>query len=125
MKRIVQASSSIIGFGFLVLLGACTPKFQGTYSDPSKEEIVDDRWNETDARKSAETLVSSVLSRAWLSNHQSKFGKKPVVVVDDMQNRTDEHIDTRALTDAIQDELINSGRVRFVTKQEGSRFLTK
>lgn len=123
MKLNYIASRSFISLGFICLATACTPKFQGTYSDPTQEEIVDDRWNETDARKSAETLVGSVLGRAWLSNHQSKFGQKPVVVVDDMQNRTDEHIDTRALTDAIQDELINSGRVRFVTKQRRQQIL--
>ncbi|MFW7381655.1 MAG: penicillin-binding protein activator LpoB [Oligoflexus sp.] len=101
----------------------CAPSFEGTYSDPAKAEIVDDRWNETDARKTAEALVNSVLNRPWLTDHQAKFKQRPVVVVDDVQNRTDEHIDTKALTDAIQDELINSGKVRFVSKERRQQIL--
>lgn len=120
-RKLSQSIGVTLVFGSTLV--ACAPSFQGTYSDPAKAEIVDDRWSETDARKTAEALVESVLNRAWLSEHQAKFQQRPVVVVDDVQNRTDEHIDTRALTDAIQDELINSGRVRFVSKERRQAIL--
>lgn len=124
---IFHKSKRYLGIGLLIglpmTLTACAPSFEGTYSDPAKAEIVDDRWSETDARKTAEALVTSVLNRAWITDHQAKFKQRPVVVVDDVQNRTDEHIDTKALTDAIQDELINSGKVRFVSKERRQQIL--
>ena len=103
---------------------ACTPKFEGEYDDPKKVEIVDDRWNETDARKTAKVLIESVLSKNWLPIFEKGHNnQKPVVIVDDVENRTDEHIDTKALTEFIQDELINSGKVRFVNKEKRQKIL--
>ncbi len=104
-------------------LGACSPDFEGTYSDPAQAEIVDDKWNETDARKTASSLIQQVLSKPWLAIYEDKFKKKPVVIVDDVANRTDEHIDTKALTEFMQDELINSGKVRFLNAEKRKQIL--
>ena len=96
---------------------SCTPKFQGEYSDPEKVEIIDDKWNETDARKTAELMITSVLGRPWYEQFKkSHSGKQPIVIVQDIENRSDEHIDTKALTEFMESELINSGKVRFVEK---------
>lgn len=94
---------------------ACTPSFEGEYADPAGLEVVDDRWNETDARKTSEILIGSMLKKPWLENFKaSQGGQKPMLIVDDIENRTDEHIDTKAIGEALQDELINSGMIRFV-----------
>ncbi|MBM4253210.1 MAG: penicillin-binding protein activator LpoB [Deltaproteobacteria bacterium] len=103
---------------------ACTPSFQGEYADPAKAEIVDDKWNETDARKTAEHMIKGMLEKPWLEGYKSGHrNAKPVVVVMDVENRTDEHLDVKQLTDYIQDELINSGKVRFVNKESRQKIL--
>jgi penicillin-binding protein activator len=108
----------------IVTLMGCAPAFEGEYSDPKKVEIVDDRWNETDARKTAETMIKSVLEKDWLGNYRGAHkNEKPIVIVDDIENRTDEHIDTKALTEFIRDELINSGKVRFVNNDKRQKIL--
>jgi len=113
----------VLVVGILSLVG-CSPSFQGEYDDPNKVEIVDDKWNETDARKTAEVLVTSMLGKAWLNAFKSSHkGERPIVVVDDVENRTDEHLDTKALTEAIQNEVINSGKVRFVDKGRRQKIL--
>ena len=104
----------LLPFSFLLLLLACTPKFQAEYSDPAAQEIVDDRWNETDARKAAEALVAAVLQKPWLHRFKATQKRRPVIGVDELRNKTAEHIDTKALTDYVRDELINSGQVRFI-----------
>lgn len=102
----------------------CSPSFEGEYADPSRAEIVDDRWNETDARKTAETLINSVLGKPWLKEYSSSHkGQKPVVIVDDVENRTDEHIDTKALSEFVRNDLINSGKVRFVDAAKRQKIL--
>jgi uncharacterized protein (TIGR02722 family) len=118
------------GFGLLLLgsMGlfgtACSPGFEGEYSDPAKQEIVDDKWNETDAHKTAQSMIKGMLEKPWLAGYKkSHGGQKPIVVVDDIDNNTDEHLDVKALTDFIQDELINSGDVRFVNKQQRQHIL--
>ena len=101
----------------VVVAFGCTPKFQGEYSDPQKVEIIDDKWNETDARKTAELMITSCLGRPRLENFKkSHGGKSPIVIVQDIENRSDEHIDSKALTEFMESELVNSGKVRFVEK---------
>ena len=103
---------------------ACSPSFEGEYSDPGKAEIVDDRWNETDARKTAEHMIQGMLEKPWLDGFKKAHGgQKPIVFVMDVENRTDEHLDVKQLTDYIQDELINSGKVRFVNKDQRQKIL--
>lgn len=117
MKNCLKVIGNLtVGMTLTSLLISCAPSFEGTYSDPAKAEIVDDRWNETDARVTAETMVNSSLSKPWLAEYKARTGKKPVVIVDMVENRTDEHIDTKTLTEFIRDELINSGKVRFLNK---------
>lgn len=94
---------------------SCTTT-KSEYTDPDKAEILDDRWSETDLKKTAQFLVDQVLARPWLGEYKSKNGgKAPVVIVDQIENRTDEVIDTKAMTEYVQDELINSRKVRFVS----------
>lgn len=100
---------------FSLTVTSCTTT-SAEYTDPNKAEILDDRWSETDLKKTAEFLVDQVLARPWLKEYKGKHGgKSPVVLVDVIENRTDEVIDTKALTDYVQDELINSRKVRFVS----------
>jgi len=113
-------STKVILLLALPFSAACTPGFEGEYSDPAKSEIVDDKWNEIDARKTAEHMIKGMLEKPWLQTFVAGHKQqKPIVIVDDVENRTSEHLDVKQLTDYIQDELINSGKVRFVNK--GSR----
>jgi len=128
-KESAEMSRSAVSRIFLlaaVFAGSigCTPAFEGEYSDPNKAEIIDDKWNETDARKTADILVRACLEKPWLGGYtKSHKGERPVVIVDNVENATDEHIDTKALTDFIQDELINSGKVRFIDKGRRQKVL--
>ncbi len=122
--------TTLLNLSFFALLSpvftACTPDFEGEYSDPAKTEIVDDKWNETDARKTAEHMIKGMVEKPWLANFQKAHkGNKPIVIVDDVENKTDEHLDVKQLTDYIQDELINSGKVRFVNKAQREKLLAE
>ncbi|MES2746252.1 MAG: penicillin-binding protein activator LpoB [Bdellovibrionota bacterium] len=112
-------ASLAIGFA----LTSCAKDFEGTYSDPQKVEIVDDKWSESDAHKVAASMIGQVLAKPWLASFEAEKKKKPIVVVDMIANRTDEHIDTKALTEAMTDELINSGKVRFVNAEKRQQIL--
>lgn len=107
-----------------VLAVGCQSTFEGTYEDPNKIQVLDDRWNDTDARLTAETMIQSALQKAWLADFRTENGgKKPFVLVGDFENRTDEHIDTKAIFEAVRNELINSGKVRFLDGEQRSKLL--
>jgi len=119
-KAFLSGSFMVFALG----LTHCAKDFEGEYSDPNKVEVISDRWNETDARKTAEAMIKGMLSKAWLEDYRSAHGgKKPIVIVDEVENRTDEHIDTRALSEFIRDELINSRKVRFLNKKAREKIL--
>jgi uncharacterized protein (TIGR02722 family) len=115
MKLIKSAFALCAVSASLASLSSCAPSLKGDYGDPNQVEILDDRWNDSDARMAAEEMIRSCLSNAWLSSFNNEHkGAKPVVLVGDFENRTDEHIDTKALFEAVRSNLINSGRLRFV-----------
>ncbi len=82
----------------------------------STEETTDlsGRWNDTDARLVAEEMVKDALSRPWLTNYVQDQGRKPVVIVGTVRNKSSEHIETLTFIKNIERELINSGEVKFV-----------
>lgn len=96
---------------------------QGNYADPNKIEIVDDKWNDSDARLVGETMIRSALAKRWLKEYKRETGKRPFVLVDDFENRTSEQIDTKAIFEAVRNELINSGEVRFLDGAQRQKIL--
>jgi uncharacterized protein (TIGR02722 family) len=87
-----------------------------TVTRTASDEVIDlsGRWNDTDSRLTAETMVSSMLSSAWLEQFLSNEGREPVVIVGSIRNRSSEHIDAETFIKDIERELINSGRIIFV-----------
>jgi uncharacterized protein (TIGR02722 family) len=111
---------------FSIMQTSCTSTTQAEYADPTSVEIVDDRWNETDARKTSETMIKGLLEKSWLENFKkANKGLRPLVIVGEIENRTDEHIDTKALFEYLQDEIINSGKVRFTDGPNREKILAE
>lgn len=101
---------------FSYILSSCTST-HGNYADPNQTEIVGDRWNETDLRLTAQKMVRDMLSSHWISDwqdEQKKKSAKPFLLVDDMENRSSEQIDTSSIFEIVRSDLINSGKIRFL-----------
>ncbi len=100
----------------LLVLSGCGPKAftKGDYDDPTRVELLDDKFNEADMQQMADTVIKAMVACPYVVN----AGKPPVVIVEKVQNRTEEHIDTVSMTDKIRTALIKTGKVRFVNKQE-------
>lgn len=83
-------------------------------------EVVDlsGKWNDTDSRLTAEAMVDDVLGRPWLNEFVMANGKKPVVIVGNIRNKSSEHIVVDVFSKDIERELINSGQVSFVASSE-------
>ncbi len=112
--------SQIVGvsFGFFVwALGGCASGPRaftgGAYDDPTRVELLDDKFNEADMQQMADTMIKSLVACGYVSNAP----KPPIVIVEKVANRTQDHIDMLSLTNKIRTALINSGRVRFVDKE--------
>lgn len=86
---------------------------KGEYDDLSEERLLDDKFNETDMRKIAETMVNSMVG-SWIVKDAKK---PPVVLITLVKNRTDEHIDMKSVTDKFRVALVKSGKFRFTDKE--------
>jgi len=83
----------------------------------STDETIDisGNWNNSDSRMVAQEMTQSILGHAWLSNHlEQHTGKKPVVVVGMVQNKSHEHIDAETFVKDVEQTFIQTQRVRLV-----------
>lgn len=112
-KIIILILSSLI----ITFLSACAST---SVTRTATDEVIDlsGRWNDSDARFTAEVLISDVLSRPWLLDFVESEGAKPVLIVGRISNKSSEHIDLLPLVKSFEMELINSGKVRFVANKE-------
>lgn len=106
----------LVAVAMVLLQGCGGPKAftKGEYDDPTRVELLDDKFNESDMQQMADTVIKAMASCAYIA----KAPKPPVVIVERVQNRTQEHIDTVSMTDMIRTALIKTGKVRFVNKEE-------
>lgn len=110
-----KALLAFVGLSGLLATG-CGPKAftKGDYDDPTRVELLDDKFNEADMQQMADTVIKAMVACNYVANAP----KPPIVIVERVQNRTEEHIDTTSMTDKIRTALIKSGKVRFVNKEE-------
>jgi uncharacterized protein (TIGR02722 family) len=112
--RVLFSSGAALAMMFLT--SSCGPKAftKGEYDDPTRVELLDDKFNEADMQQMADTTIKAMVACPWVANAH----KPPVVIVEKVQNRTEEHIDTVAMTDMIRTALVNTGKMRFINKEE-------
>ena len=93
----------------------CGPRafVKGQYDDNVEDNnLLDDRWSETDMQKAVKDLVGEAVAHPTIAAAK----RRPIVMVTRLQNKTSEVIDTQNITDMFQVELQNSGKVQFVDK---------
>ncbi|HHX8683162.1 penicillin-binding protein activator LpoB [Vibrio diabolicus] len=102
--------SIIALLGLAVILGGCSNKV--SYGDAQATETTTIDFGSTDLQKIAAEMVDSMMmsgSVAAITRDQ-----RPIVFVEQIKNKTSEHIDTESITDTISTKMLNSGKFRFV-----------
>ncbi|MGY6650380.1 penicillin-binding protein activator LpoB [Wenyingzhuangia sp. IMCC45574] len=107
--KIIVLALAAVGF---VGLGSCS---RSVTRVATEEQIdISGRWNDTDARLAAQDLSAQAVLGDWLSTHTIEKGKKPVVIVGLVRNKSHEHIDAELFTIEIEKALVKSQRARVV-----------
>src|SRR4051812_3904374 len=75
----------------LVVLSCQTRKV--TRIDPSTQVDLSGRWNDTDSRKVADQMIFDLFESDKFKEYAKQLGRKPVIVVGLISNKTSEHID--------------------------------
>ncbi len=107
----------LIGIGAFLLSCTAPSRTVKRISD-SQQTDISGRWNDTDARIAAESMIRDLLSQNWLSHFKEQQQRPPVIMISTISNRTSEHINTGIIGHEMEKELLNSGQVRFVASSD-------
>ena len=114
MKKILFDS----GLAAILIFSNCGPSRKVERMDPNTATDISGRWNDTDAKLVADEMIKDVLDRPWRTNFEMKNGKKPVVIIGQVRNKTSEHIDAGFFIKSMERTFINSGTVSVVQSGE-------
>jgi penicillin-binding protein activator len=114
MRVIRFAAVATMGIFLLANCGHSRPRTTVQRTSADAQIDLSGEWNDTDANQVSKVMMRDCLSRPWHSQFQTKNGKKPVVKLYPIRNRSSDHIQTKFFTKQVEMELINSGVVRVV-----------
>ena len=104
---------AVVGLA-VALLAGCAQETKVTRVDTGVVTDLSGRWNDTDSKIVAESMVKEALEFPWLNNFYSSKRRQPVVVVGTIQNSSHEHINVNTFVSDLERELTNSQKVTFV-----------
>jgi uncharacterized protein (TIGR02722 family) len=76
----------------LVFVSSCQTR-KVSRIDPATEIDLSGRWNDTDSRKVADQMIFDLFESEKFKAYTKNLGRKPVIVVGLISNKTSEHID--------------------------------
>ena len=108
MKQIFTILTAVA----LFTLSACSHKVSRI--DPSETPDINGSWNNTDSRLTAEQMINESLTDKWLTEHLQAKGKKPVVIVGMVTNKSHEHIEAETFMNDLEKSFITTSKVGLV-----------
>lgn len=117
----MRYTTHIIAAGAAALVlsaGACSPNWKVKRIDPEQTVDLDYRFDDEDARQVARGMIEDALGKPWINEFMAVNEKRPLVVVGNVKNETEDYINPDLFTDVIQEELLNSGKVRFIAERD-------
>jgi hypothetical protein len=105
----------------LTSAGLCACSSTG-YSDPGTTEELNLEYGRTDLQTFAGEMVKSLIAAPQLSYLMDPVkgdDQRIRIAMGGVNNRTSEHIDTQGITDSMKVKLLNSGKFRIMTSQQG------
>ncbi len=116
MKNTRSALNMLLGVSGLLFVSACGSRqfTQGEYDDPNVVRHLDDEFNESDAQSLSAEMIVSLQAHPVITTAKTP----PVVQMENVRNKTSEHIDTKVITDAVRTAVLKTGKVRFSNKED-------
>jgi penicillin-binding protein activator len=108
MKKITTILAAIT----IIIFASCAHKV--TRIDPTDTPDISGNWNYTDSRLTAEEMINQSLSGKWLGDHLQTKGKKPVVIVGFVNNKSHEHIEAETFMNDLEKSFVTTEKVGLV-----------
>ncbi len=117
MKQPRQLLIMLLALLCLGFVTSCGKEKRVTRVDPEVVTDLSGRWNDTDSKLVAETMIKEMVSRPWLNSFTGSHGRQPVVIVGTIVNKSHEHIDVGTFVTDLEREMTNSQQVLFVASK--------
>ncbi|MGQ0695375.1 MAG: penicillin-binding protein activator LpoB [Nitrospiraceae bacterium] len=98
----------------VLTVAGCGHETKVTRVDAGVVTDLSGRWNDTDSRMVAESMVKEALEYPWLGSFSQAKRRQPVVVVGTVLNNSHEHINVQTFITDLERELTNSQKITFV-----------
>ncbi len=102
----------ILAVASFIMLASCAHKV--TRIDPIDTPDISGNWNYTDSRLTAIEMINQSLSGKWLDDHFQTKGKRPVVIVGFVSNKSHEHIEAETFMNDLEKSFVTTQKVGLV-----------
>ena len=120
MKRIVAVACIV---AFVAAFAGCAR--QGTRIDPEVEGVATHDFNPKDLQLIGKKAVKDLLARPdvqeVLASQSGPDGKRPALYVARVRNRTDEHVNSEAISEYIAVQMDMTGKIQLVEYAKGKK----
>jgi len=103
---------------FIIVLTLLSCSRSVTRIDPSTQVDLSGRWNDTDSKMVADQMIFDLFDSDPFKNYARQLGRKPVIIVGAIKNRTSEHIDANNYIKKFEIVIHNSGIAELVESDE-------
>lgn len=106
----------LLALAFLTTISCQTRKV--TRIDPNTQVDLSGRWNDTDSRKVADQMIYDLFDSDKFKQYARDLGRKPVIVMGLIKNKTSEHIDADNYIKKFEFVIHNSNAADIVESDE-------
>jgi penicillin-binding protein activator len=100
----------------VLFLFSCSPNVSRI--DPGTAVDLSGRWNDTDSKMVADQMILDLLNSDSYKSYAKEKGRKPVIIVGTIRNKTSEHIDANNYVKKMEFVIHNSGLAELVESDE-------
>lgn len=112
MKRLLTITALALT---MIGLQACFSSRTVQRIDPDTRTDLSGRWNDEDSRQVADAITGDILGARWKNDFmQTNNGKRPVLIVGLVRNKSHEHISAETFIKDLERAIINNGSIRLV-----------
>lgn len=98
-----------------VAMAGCSTQVKRIGVDEVKD--ISGTWNDTDSRLVSEEMIRDSLSGGWIDRYEMKSKQAPSVIIGNIRNLSQEHINTNTFVNDLERAFVNSGRVDVVASK--------
>jgi hypothetical protein len=98
-----------------LILAGCSTEVKRVGVDEVKD--ISGTWNDTDSRLVSEEMIRDSLSGGWIDRYGMTAKKAPAVIIGNIRNLSQEHINTNTFVNDLERAFVNSGRVDVVASK--------